>query len=826
MAFTDVVAASNALYAESKAYINRQRKPKVALFLTDPEEVGPTGHAYGQNGNGRNGNGQKGNGSVPIFEQTKTILHKFKREQVNPLFNGQSREIADEVAAIASSLVGEIQVAYQLGVTSLGENVKPLLNGHSQGLGEEISAAASAVYNEMHNAYQMLAREGFSSLQGSDLRRQHLSELATGEVPKISKAEEEANRNLVVSVSAMGAALAGTLLFPPLLYLTAPAILYTMVPVFKKSYKMLIKGQVGVDTLSAITITGCLFLQYFMVGATLTLVYTASRKLLLKVQDDSRKSLIDVFRQQPRTVWVLVDGTEVELPFEQLKLGDIVVVDAGMTIPADGRIVDGIASVDQHVLTGEAQPAEKSVGDEVFASTIVLSGRIRFEVEQAGATTTAAKIGEMLNNTADFKTHTQLRAEKMADKTVMPTLLLGVLSIPIVGAYGALAILNSHFKYRLGIVAPIGILNFLNLASHNGILVKDGRTLDLLNQVDTIVFDKTGTLTKEVPHIGAVYAYNGYEEDKILTLAAAAENRQTHPIARAIIQEARKRRLTLPGIDEAEYKLGYGLTVRIEDQLVQVGSARFMVMADIEVPETLIEIQERCHEQGHSLVMVAVDSQLIGAIELRPTLRPEVKEVIAQLRGRPNIKTMYIISGDHDTPTRLLAHELGIDHYFAETLPENKADIIGQLQEEGKFVCYIGDGINDSIALKKSQVSVSLRGASTAATDTAQVVLMDESLKQLPVLFDIAHEFDANMRAGYMCLLVPTIIGISGVFLLQFGLVQTMILTTAGLSAGLVNAMLPWYRHKREITGEQIEKQNEKRLASLSVEPEHKTEMP
>lgn len=777
MVLTELMVAGGALAMGGKVYQKRQRKQQVARFLREPA------HSH-----------LNGNGSAPGADRTPAPSR----------FTNGSGELGEEVAEAVASLYSELQSLLRTvqaeARASFDQDLKPLFDEHGRELGGEIVAVVSVVVDEVKEAYHSLRPEGHTTLQGNELRRQQLREIATdADAQRVSAAEQEANRNLVIAVGAVGAALSGIVLYPPLALLSAPAIFYTMAPVFKKTYKMLKKGQVGVDTLSAITITGCLLLQYFTVGSTLNVVYCASRKLLLKVQDDSRKNLIDVFRQQPRTVWVLVAGSEVEMPFEQLKVGDIVVVDAGMTVPADGTIVEGIASIDQHILTGEAQPAEKSVGDEVFASTVVLSGRICFKVEQAGRETIAAKIGEMLNNTADFKTHTQLQAEQMADKTAVPTLVIGALSIPVVGAYGALAILNAHFKYRLGIVAPIGILNFLNMASQHGVLIKDGRTLDLLNQVDTIVFDKTGTLTKEVPHVGAVYTADGHDEETVLTLAAAAEHRQTHPIARAIQQAAKDRQLPLPAIDEAEYKMGYGLTVHIGEQLVQVGSARFMEMAGIDVPAMFTAVKDRCHEQGHSLVMVAVDRQLAGAIELRPTLRPEIKSVIAQLRQRPNIQSMYIISGDHETPTRRLAHELGIDHYFAETLPENKADLIGELQRQGKFVCYVGDGINDSIALKKSQVSVSLRGASTAATDTAQVVLMDASLHQLPFLFDLAAQFDTNMRTGFMCLLVPTVIGIGGVFLFQFGLIHTMVLTTVGLTAGVVNAMKPWIQHKQEI---------------------------
>jgi Cu2+-exporting ATPase len=348
----------------------------------------------------------------------------------------------------------------------------------------------------------------------------------------------------------------------------------------------------------------------------------------------------------------------------------------------------------------------------------------------------------------------------------------------------------------MGIVAPIGIMNFLNLASQRGVLIKDGRTLDLLNQVDTIVFDKTGTLTKEQPYIEAIHAYAAYNEADVLTFAAAAETKQTHPIARAILHKAEMWQLTLPHIDEAEYKVGYGLSVVMDHQLVQVGSARFMEMTDITIPAATKDTLEFCQEQGHSVVLVAVDNTLVGAIELRPTLRPEAKEVIARLKKRRHIKSIYIISGDHETPTRKLAQDLGIDHYFAQTLPEKKAELIEQLQDEGKFICYIGDGINDSIALKKSQVSVSLRGASTVATDTAQIVLMDESLNQFADLFDLAKDFKSNMRTGFICLLIPTVIGMGGAFFLQFGMLQTLILTTSGLMAGVANSMLPLLKRK------------------------------
>lgn len=733
MFLVEMTVASGALYTGTQAYKKRQDRKKSAQFLRD------------------------------------------QRAATTP--NGPT-----------SALYTQVKAGWQKLTNTRDDSQAPTASR----LGADLAAVVSSSYAGVQEAYHTFKRDHLTPRARGRVRAQHLQEMSSpGQTAERRATEKKANQNLAVSLGSLGVAVSGALAFPPLAFLAAPAIIYTMTPVYTKTYHMLKQGKIGVDLLSAITIAGCLAMQYFVVGSTLTVVYCLSNKLLLKVQNDSRKSLIDVFRQQPRSVWVLVDGLEHEIPFDQLQVGDIVVVDAGTLIPADGAITEGMASIDQHILTGEAQPAEKGVGDTVFASTVVLSGKIFFEVSQAGEDTTAAKIGTILNNTADFKSATQLRAQSMADRTAVPTLVTSVLAIPFVGPYGALAILNSHFKYRLGIVAPISIMNFLNLASQSGILIKDGRTLDLLNQVDTIVFDKTGTLTKEQPYVGHVYTCASYEEDAVLTFAAAAEYKQTHPIAKAILQEAAERQLTLPNIDAADYKVGYGLTVVIDQRTVQVGSDRFMELTEMEIPLILHDAQVACFEQGHSLVMVAVDHQLIGAIELRPTLRPEAKTIIAQLRKRSQITSMYIISGDHETPTQKLAQELGIEHYFAEALPENKADLIAQLQSEGKFICYIGDGINDAIALKKSQVSISLRGASTVATDTAQIVLMDGNLHQVVDLFELAEEFAGNMRAGFLCLCIPTLIGIGGVFFLSFGLLHTMLLTSLGLGSGVINAMVP-----------------------------------
>ncbi|MCB0084327.1 MAG: HAD-IC family P-type ATPase, partial [Caldilineaceae bacterium] len=369
--------------------------------------------------------------------------------------------------------------------------------------------------------------------------------------------------------------------------------------------------------------------------------------------------------------------------------------------------------------------------------------------------------------------------------------------IPLIGPMGALVILNAHFGYRLSVIGAISILNYLNLAGKQGVLIKDGRALVLLREVDTIVFDKTGTLTQEQPHIDRIHLCGGYSETDVLAYAAAAESRQTHPIARAILEEAQQRNIAVPLVNEADYKVGFGLKVNRGDQLLRVGSRRFMEMEGLAIPATMTEVQEICHQQGHSLILVAVDDMVIGALEIHATVRPEARAVLAELR-RHNLASFYIISGDHTAPTQKLAGDLGIEHYFAETLPHQKAEIIEQLQAAGKTVCYVGDGINDAVALQKAHVSISLRGASTIATDTAQIILMDESIRHLGTLFDLGDDFAENMKINFASIIVPSVLGIGGAFFLHFGLIQSIVLNQIGFAAGVGNAMLPFLRQRRQ----------------------------
>lgn len=535
---------------------------------------------------------------------------------------------------------------------------------------------------------------------------------------------------------------------------------------------------------------------FFTLGGVIFILTTTGEKISYITETRSRKQMVNIFGKLPRSVWVLQHGSEIKIPFDQLHVGDVLVIRTGQMIPIDGVIVAGYASIDQHRLTGESQPAEKAVGDTVLAATVVLAGRIHIEVEKTGEATVAAHIGDMLEKTASYQMSITTKSARIANSSVGPTLAVAALAGVVVGTAGAVAITSTMFGINLFISGPLALRNYLTVATRRSILVKDGRSLDLLADIDTIIFDKTGTLTLDQPHVTHVHAFTDLPAHDVLRFTAAVEQHQTHPIARAILTYADEHDLLLPTIEDTSYAMGYGLRAEIEGRLVRVGSDRFMGLEGIPLAPEVEALQEASHAQGHSMVMVAVDDEVVGAIELEPTIRPEAKRVIAELRERG--LDFYIISGDQAGPTRNLAQSLGIDNYFANTLPENKAQLVEQLQAEGRAVCFVGDGINDSIALKKANVSISLRGSTTVAMDTAQVVLMDTTLEQLPLLFQLATEMDDNLELTRLLAIVPCVGIWGGVFFLNVGILGATLIFEASLWAGIANAMRPLLKYREE----------------------------
>ena len=612
----------------------------------------------------------------------------------------------------------------------------------------------------------------------------------------ISKDSKEINRNLKISAVTLGLAGIRQFIYAPIMPLYLGVFAYQNYQFFKRTVTGLRdKRKVGYDAnVLTIQTLGIAFNQYFMVSLAV-FVYFVSDKVISLTHKQSQKLIANSFEGLSKTVWCLRDGVEIQLQLNEVRAGDLVVINAGEFIPVDGVVESGAGLVDQHSLTGESQLAEKAGQDSVFATTMLMSGRIIVQTEKTGADTTAAKIDQILNQSVDYKSQLQQKGEVWADKGVLPFFGLASVAAVTGGVSPALAVLTAHFGSRIRILAPLGTLGYLNKASKLGVLIKSGSTLESIKEIDTVLFDKTGTLTNSELSVVMIVTWSGAEQD-ILSFAATAQGNMEHPIANAIRQKAQQMGAELPQSDYSEYKMGFGVSLSLDGSEIHVGSERFMKAQGIVIPEALSHSMEKAYNTGHSLVMVAKNNELQGFIELQSVVRSEVYELMAKLRQH-GVKEIAIVSGDREQTTRQLAEQLEMDNYFYDVLPTQKAEIVASLQKQGKKVCFIGDGVNDAIAMRNADVSVSLAGASSIATDVADVILMDGTLCQFGELFDLSKDLSRNLNHSLSILMVPAALLVPGAIFLGVGFGTALIVKNLLFVAGLSNAVHPLYKNRK-----------------------------
>ncbi|MCW5212603.1 heavy metal translocating P-type ATPase [Desulfobulbus sp. TB] len=618
---------------------------------------------------------------------------------------------------------------------------------------------------------------------------------------EVNEKEKQVHHYLKVNTVAIATTLMGYVYYPARL-ISLGLISYSTVPILKEAEKsLLVEKRIKNDLLNSIVSVVCIGTGQYFTAALVAGFFHLGDKMVIKTKDRSKAMINDAFQQQPNKVWLLTDdGIEVETAIETIQVNDIIVVNTGNIVPVDGTVVEGAAMIDQHALTGESLLSEKTVGDYVLATTLVISGKVLVRIELAGIDTTAAKIGEILKHTASYKTSIQSRSEQWADKAAVPLIGAAGILLPIIGILPATTILYSSPGNAIKTFASLQTFNYLIFLSKQGILVKDGRALEELRKVDTVIFDKTGTLTIEQPAVGKVITCDDLSETQILSYAAAAEHKLTHPIARAILQHANDNELPIIPIENAHYQMGYGITVHKDNTIIQVGSLRFMVMEGISVPSIIKKAQTDCHKQGHSVVAVAVNKQIKGVIEIKPQLKPEIKTMLKNLRQH-KVKHISIVSGDHKQPTQKLAKELEMDSYFYDVLPQEKATIIEKLQKQGKTICFVGDGINDSLAIKQANVSISFSDASAITADLAQIILMDGNVSHLPVLFEVAEKLSTDTK-GILAMLgcIATLSNVGAVFF-RMHVIGAIGFQVAENIMGLSYTMRPPLTNQRQIKG-------------------------
>jgi Cu2+-exporting ATPase len=479
--------------------------------------------------------------------------------------------------------------------------------------------------------------------------------------------------------------------------------------------------------------------------------------------DKARSALAKVMQLQEREAFRVLPNGEVErVRVDRLEIGDRFLASTGRNVAADGVVVTGDASIDEASLTGESRYVSKSEGAQVYASTLVVEGEIVVEVQRSGKASEAAKILSVLSNAGSKPLTLQDDALRFAGRLVAPTFGVAAAAARISNdIHRATCVLITDFGTGTRIAVPTSALTSLTLAAREGVLVKGAQYLERLARTDVVVFDKTGTLTCGVPEIVEMIGLDGFDEKSLARVAASAESRHDHPVAKALKAYAEKLGCELlpTELGAEEYLVGSGLTTCVDGLVVRIGSAAWMERMGHDLGKLRL-LLERLVENEVSTVFIEVDGRLVGIAGYRDTIRSESAAIVHRLKagGRRQI---VLLSGDTRRTVEWVARKVGVDQSVGPLLATEKADWVRKLRAEGHVVAMIGDGINDAPALALADVGISIAGSTEVAVEMADVVLMEGGLTQLAEAFDISDRAMDGVRRSLGTILVPNAIAIA-----------------------------------------------------------------
>ena len=496
-----------------------------------------------------------------------------------------------------------------------------------------------------------------------------------------------------------------------------------------------------------------------------------------------------------RFAWVRRIGGELrQIPSDQVQVGDIVVVHPGEQIPVDGSVLSGEATVDQQGLTGEAMPIVAQPDSYVFASTLVQSGQLTLRAERIGDNTRAAAGLRLLQHAPVYDTRMANYTEKVAGRLIAPSLLLATIVLGVTrDPARAAAILTLDFVTGIRVSIPTAFLGALNHTTRHKVLVRSGRTLEQLAEVDAIVFDKTGTLTQGTVAIADICPVPGtLSSERLLQLAAAVEQHLTHPVADAIVQHVQQQGVPLLPRGDWDYTVGLGVTAQIDGHTILVGSERFLHQEKVDWSGGAATTAE-----SFSQIYVACDGRFVGAIGYTDPLRPESDRLVDLLQSEFGLE-LHLLTGDNPQRAAQVAQELGIppQRVYSEAFPDQKAKIVRGLQRAGRTVAFVGDGLNDSLALAYADVSVSFEQGADIARETADVVLMNNHLLELLEAMAIARQTRDLIEQNIALVVAPNLValGLAATSGLS-PLVATIIHNGSAIAAGL-NSLRPLMQHE------------------------------
>ena len=537
-----------------------------------------------------------------------------------------------------------------------------------------------------------------------------------------------------------------------------------------KGVRCLLRRRLEVEVLDALSIgVSVLRGDFSTAGSVMFLLNLGS----LLEEWTRKKSLDDLARSMALNVdkvWVRSQGTEVLLPLTKVQPGDEIVVRSGNMVPLDGTVIEGEAMVNQAALTGESMPVRKAKGATVYAGTVVEEGECVFLAKAAGGANRYDKIVAMIEESEKLKSSTENRALELADKLVPWCLAGTVVTYALTrNVTRAISILMVDFSCALKLSMPLAVLSAMRECGTAHITVKGGKYLEALAKADTIVFDKTGTLTRATPQVVDIIPFSNSEKDDVLRLAACLEEHFPHSMANAVVRAAREQGLAHEEMhSEVEYIVAHGIASRVGGERVVIGSYHFVFEDEhcIVPADEQEKFDQMPAEYSH--LYMAASGQLVGVICIADPLRPEAASVLRQLH-KLGIRNAVMMTGDSYRTAEAIARQVGVDQFFAEVLPEDKANFVQKAKSEGRTVVMIGDGINDSPALSAADIGIAIHSGAAIAREIADVTIKADSLEELVTLKTIANALQHRVSSNYRFVLSfnSTLIALGALGILQ-----------------------------------------------------------
>lgn len=463
------------------------------------------------------------------------------------------------------------------------------------------------------------------------------------------------------------------------------------------------------------------------------------------VDDLARSMSLNISR-----VWLCNDGQEMLVPTTEIQTGDLVRVHMGNMVPFDGTVAEGEAMVNQASLTGESEPVRKYIESTVYAGTVVEEGELTIRVKETNGSSKFDKIVTMIEESEKLKSGLESKAEHLADRLVPYTLLgTGITYLLTRNMTKAISVLMVDFSCALKLAMPISVLSAIREASNYHVTVKGGRYLEAMAEADTIVFDKTGTLTKAQPTVKQVVAFNGMSENELLRIAACLEEHFPHSMAKAVVQAAIDRHLVHEELhSKVEYIVAHGISSKINDKKVVIGSYHFVFEDEkCAVPDGMMEAFDKLPSECSHLFM-AIDHELAAVICIEDPLREEAAAVVRKLK-ETGISKVVMMTGDSDRTAKAIAARVGVDEYYSEVLPEDKASFVEEEKKAGRKVIMIGDGINDSPALSAADIGIAISDGAEIAREIADITVGADSLNELVTLKLISDGLMKRIHKNY-----------------------------------------------------------------------------